>query len=197
MTAPARGRRLEPDARREEILDHASRLFGERAYGAVSTTELAETAGVARGLINHYFGTKRALFLEAVQRLLEIPEDAVAELPAGTRSERAGAAVDWFLHAVERHRGLWLAVGSVGGDPDVDAIVAEADEIAVERVLAALFPGEAHPEVLRSRLRSFFGMARAASREWLLRGAVDRAQTHALLHAVLLTVTDLPRSTGE
>ena len=64
-------------------------------------------------------------------------------------------------------------------------------------MLSALFPGEAHPEVLRSRLRSFFGMARAASREWLRRGAADRAQTHALLHAVLLTVADLPRSTGE
>jgi AcrR family transcriptional regulator len=40
-TAP-RWRRLEPDQRRAQILACARRLFGERHYEAVSTTELAK-----------------------------------------------------------------------------------------------------------------------------------------------------------
>ena len=105
MSTPLRGRRLDPDARREEIVAGALRLFTEHPYAAVSTTDLAGEAGVARGLINHYFGTKRALYLEVVRRLTTIPEVAVSELPPGTVDVRAGAAVDWFLDAVERHRG--------------------------------------------------------------------------------------------
>jgi AcrR family transcriptional regulator len=191
-----RGRRLEPDARREQILDGALRLFSERPYAAVSTVELAREVGVARGLINHYFGTKRELYLEVVRHLTTIPSAAVEDLPAGSRAERAGAAVDWFLGAVDRHRGLWLAVGTgASGDPEVDAVLAEADEVAVDRVVVALRgtggPGGATP-LVRARLRSFFGLVRSASREWLVRGALDRAQTRELLVAVLLVVLDEP-----
>ena len=62
-----RRRRLEPDARREQILSVAVRLFGERGYAAVSTGDVAAGAGVARGLVNHYFGTKKELYLEVVR----------------------------------------------------------------------------------------------------------------------------------
>lgn len=187
------GRRLDPDSRRQEILDAALRLWGERPYAAVSTTELAEAAGIARGLIHHYFGTKRGLYLEVVRRLTAIPDAAVDELPPGPPSLRARAAVDWFLDTVERHRGMWLAVGMVagGGDAEVDAIVAEADEVAADRVLAALAPVAASDETVRARVRSFFGLVRSASREWLVRGTLDRAETRDLLVAVLLRVLDL------
>ena len=46
MTAPARGRRLDPDARREEIVAGALRLFAEHPYAAVSTTDLAREVSV-------------------------------------------------------------------------------------------------------------------------------------------------------
>jgi AcrR family transcriptional regulator len=74
-----RRRRLEPDARREQIVEHAIRIFGERPYGEVSMTDIAEDAGVARGLVNHYFGAKRDLYLEVVRRMVQLPpvEDAV------------------------------------------------------------------------------------------------------------------------
>ena len=91
------------------------------------------------------------------------------------------------------HRGLWLAVGTgASGDPEVDAVLAEADEVAVDRVTAALLgvdttgaDGAAAPdELVRAHLRSFFGLVRSASREWLVRGALDRAQTRSLLVTV-------------
>ncbi len=36
----------------------------------MSTTELAELAGVTRGVVHHYFGTKRGLYLEVVRRMV-------------------------------------------------------------------------------------------------------------------------------
>jgi AcrR family transcriptional regulator len=79
-----RWRRLEPDARREQILVCAIRLFGDRPYPAVSTTDIAREAGVARGLINHYFGTKRDLYLEGGRRMVTIPASAPQTLTTGT-----------------------------------------------------------------------------------------------------------------
>src|SRR3954447_24813520 len=104
MSTPApRWRRLEPDKRRQQILACAIKLFGERPYSAVSTTELAREAGVARGLINHYFGTKRHLYLEVVRQMVTFPEHAVARLPKGSLEQRVEAAVTWFLDMVSLH----------------------------------------------------------------------------------------------
>jgi AcrR family transcriptional regulator len=201
--SPSPGRRLDPDARRAEILDAALRLYAERPYADVSTSELAREAGVARGLLNHYFGTKRGLYLEALGALLTIPEAAATDLPGRTRAERAGAAVDWFLDTVAARRGLWLTVGvgGPGGDPEVDAVVEQADEIAAERVLVALVPEHdpradpAGDVVLRARVRAYFGLVRAASREWLVRGSLDRAGVRDLLVTTLVAL--LPTSSRE
>ena len=89
-----RRRRLSPDQRREQILVAAERLFAERPYVDVSTTELAAAAGVARGLLNHYFGDKRALYLEVVRRAALLPtlEDVpLAYLPGNATRVRIKA----------------------------------------------------------------------------------------------------------
>lgn len=192
MSAPEpRWRRLEPDERREQILVCAIALFGERPYAAVSTTELAHRAGVARGLINHYFGTKRDLYLEVVRRMMTIPQVAVDRLPDGPLSERVRVSVSWFLDGVARHSRAWLAaVEGVGRDPEVEKILAEADEAAADRVLeaAGLASVVAHREELRAMIRAYGGMVKAAAREWLVRGALSREQVQHLLTTTLLSL---------
>lgn len=197
MSAPEpRWRRLEPDQRREQILACATELFGERPFASVSTTELAARAGVARGLINHYFGTKRALYLEVVRRMVTIPQVAVDLLPHGTVEERIDASVSWFLDGVSRHSRTWLAaVGAESADPDVQRILAEADERAADRVLDAtgLADTAPHRDELRATIRAYGGMVKAAAREWLVRGSLTRDQVHLLLSRTLLSIV---RDTG-
>ena len=60
---------MAPAERREEILATARRLFAERGYEAVSASEVAREAGVTLGLLDHYFGSKRGLFIALVARL--------------------------------------------------------------------------------------------------------------------------------
>ena len=77
-TSPApRWQRLDHDERRRQILLVARRLFSTRNYAAVSTSEIATEAGVARGLLHHYFGTKRDLYLEVVRTLMRMPSNPV------------------------------------------------------------------------------------------------------------------------
>ncbi|HEY3747915.1 MAG TPA: TetR/AcrR family transcriptional regulator [Pseudonocardiaceae bacterium] len=188
-----RWRRLEPDQRRAQILACARRLFGERHYEAVSTTELAKESGVARGLINHYFGTKRELYLEVVRELMFIPEFTVEQLAHGTIEQRVAGSLDRFLAVIERNRAMWLATISTGGygrDPDVEQIMQEADEIAVDRMLETVGLNHitAGREELRAMIRSYSGMAKAATREWLVRRSLTREQVHTLLCGTLLTI---------
>ncbi|MER7168491.1 helix-turn-helix domain-containing protein [Micromonospora sp. NPDC000207] len=191
----ARRRRLEPDARRGQILACAVRLFGERPYVDVSTTDVAREAGVARGLINHYFGTKKNLYLEVIRVMVTVPEVAVAQLPVGDRRTRVEASVVWFLDTVSRHRTSWLAAVTVGGmshDQDVARVLREAEEVAADSVLVAVGLADvtAHREELRGMIRAYGALATAAAREWLQRDALDRDQVHLLLTTTLVTIVE-------
>ncbi|GHJ07994.1 TetR family transcriptional regulator [Micromonospora humidisoli] len=190
-----RRRRLEPDARRGQILACAVRLFGARPYADVSTTDVAREAGVARGLINHYFGTKKQLYLEVVRVMVTVPGVAVERLPDGDLRTRVDASVTWFLDVVSRHRDSWLAAvtaGDMGHDADVARVLTEAEEVAADSVLVAVGLADATTcrAELRGMIRAYGGLAISTAREWLQRGALDRDQVHLLLTATLLTIVE-------
>lgn len=202
MTAESapRWRRLEPDERREQIFACAAELFGERPYAAVSTADIAARAGVARGLINHYFGTKRELYLAVVRRALTMPATAMEQLPSGSLAERTDAAVAWFLDVVSKQQKMWLAAitpEGIGRDVEVERILDEADRGAANLVLEAMGfeRTDERWEELNALVRAYGGMVKAAAREWLVRGALDRHQVQTLLSRLLLALVSevIPR----
>lgn len=188
-----RWRRLEPDQRRAQILACARRLFGERNYESVSTTELARESGVARGLINHYFGTKRELYLEVIRELVFIPDFAVERLAHGTLEQRVEGSIDRFLDVIERNRNMWLGMigtGGFGRDEDVARILREADEDTADRMLETLGLKRisAGREELRAMIRSYSALAKSVTGEWMVRGTLTREQVHTLLCTTLLAI---------
>ncbi|MEO9221403.1 MAG: helix-turn-helix domain-containing protein, partial [Mycobacteriaceae bacterium] len=188
-----RWRRMGPDQRREEILASAVTLFAQRPYGEVSTAEIASAAGVARGLLNHYFGTKRELYLEVVRTVSTIPAVTVAELPTGTLEERIDAAVSGFLDSVQHAGSVWITAGGTGGigrDRELEKILISAEDQSVDRVLHAVGLSDATGSgtALRALIRSYGQMARAGGGEWLLRMALSREQLHMLLTTTLLAI---------
>ncbi len=192
MTSPVttRRRRLEPDERRRQILAAAIELFGEKPYPMVSTIELAERAGVARGLINHYFGNKRELYLEVMRQLVMIAPLTPDQVPQGSVEVRAAAVVDHFLDLISRHGRTWLAaVGAegVGGDPEVEQILAEADDRAADWVVEAMGLYTAD-ERLHAMVRMFGGLIKAGGREWITRGTLTRDDLHLNLTQLLVTM---------
>ena len=106
-TSPApRWHRLDHDERRRQILACAKRLFSERNYASVSTSEIASEAGVARGLLHHYFGTKRELYLEVVRGMMRMPSNPVPlQAPGGGHRDVIDESVDRWLTMLERNRG--------------------------------------------------------------------------------------------
>ncbi|MFB4319534.1 TetR/AcrR family transcriptional regulator [Actinomadura sp. 21ATH] len=188
--------RKEPDERRDQILACARALFSSRPYGTVSNTEIAAAAGVSRGLLNHYFGTKRELYLAAVTEMMSVPPIPVPSCAAGASvRERVGHSIDAWLELLDRNRETWIAaldMNSSGGDAELDAILEEARDRAVghmTEVVGLTALSREHAEV-RSAFRAYSGMAEATSREWLKQGRLTRAQVHLLLQEVLLNLVE-------
>jgi AcrR family transcriptional regulator len=185
--------RLESDERRAQILICARRLFSERHFGAVSLEDVAREAGVTRGLLHHYFGTKRELYVEVVRSMVSPPADLLADLPSGDRGTVLSHAVDLFLDAVRANRETWLAtVGAqgFGRDSEVEAVLEEAREATTMRVIQRVRPGARPSPELRAAIRAYAGFAEAASIDWLQRRRLTRAQVHELLLASLLALVD-------
>jgi AcrR family transcriptional regulator len=194
-TAP-RWQRLDHDERRRQILQCARRLFSERPYASVSTTELAREAGVARGLLHHYFGSKRDLYLEVVRTMMRVPTNPVPLQAPGRGIEVViDESVGRWLTMLEHNRGTWLALiggRGLGRDPEVEEILEEAREQAADRLIEALQTYEAAraPDELRAAIRAYSGFAEAASLQWLERERLTKDQLHVLLVQAFLKIVN-------
>ena len=181
--------RLSPAARRAEILDTAGRLFAERGYAAVSASEVARRAGVTPGLLHHYFGGKRGLFVTLVERLgAQITDVTRVDTTEPTRVRTRAFATSW----VE-----W--VDDNLADPELRAIVDAIRERVIDGFIAD-YPATLTDEPqVRLMLRSFLAFNRVVMRSWL-DGAVSRAEAERLLaetlHAMITTVARPPGTTG-
>lgn len=175
--------RLDYDERRRLILAAARRLFCTRPYSEVSMADLARTAGVTRGLLHHYFGSKRGLYLEVVREVSRLPTPSVPE-GADQTAATWEASIDAWLAAIEANRELWFVATGAGGeqDPEVEAILDEAREVLAERVLQALrLDSDPVPPVLRALVRGYGGFVQEIIGEWLQRRRLSRAQARAAL----------------
>lgn len=61
MTVEGASRKHHAEIRREQILDAALRVFGEKGYQGAGVRDIAREAGITEGLIYHYFAGKAQL----------------------------------------------------------------------------------------------------------------------------------------
>jgi AcrR family transcriptional regulator len=186
---------MDATERREQILTCAMRLFEKHPYSEVSTSDIATEAGIARPLIHHYFGTKHELYLEVVRRLSYVPAAAISSIPEGTLEERIDASIERWLTVAKRHRNMWLSTITMEGsgrDHAISQILQQADEIAADRILEALDLTGTGPDQLRlhAMVRAYGGMAKVASRLWLVDQTLSREEVHALLTQTLRSIVE-------
>ena len=139
MSTPRTFQRLDPATRRDQILDAANALFAERGYDEVTIEDVAKNAGVARGLVHHYFGGRKEVYVGLLERLAAGREERLQ--PSVGRSARARVenSVSRWLDWTEANRTLYLGTIAPGediADPDVRRVVAELVHRAVAQVAA-------------------------------------------------------------
>ncbi len=108
------GRRRGNSGTREAILAAARDRFAAEGYARATIRTIAAAAAVDPALVHHYFGTKDALFLAAVQAPAD-PDEFLPEVLAAPPDERGAAVV-----------GMVLRVWDGPGRPAVLALVRSA-----------------------------------------------------------------------
>jgi AcrR family transcriptional regulator len=187
----ARWTRRTPEDRRAAILEAAQRVFADAPYDAVNMADIAQAAGISRALVNHYFGSKRELFIETLRAVTAAAPEAVRtdlDLPA---EEMVARNADAWLDHVERNMNTSLALagaGTFGDDSEAAEMVAEIRDQIVDRMLLNHFgPVEIAPTV-RLALRAYTGLFEMAARDWLVTGRATREQVRVLLVECLLAI---------
>jgi AcrR family transcriptional regulator len=179
--------RLDPAQRREQMLDAANALFSERGYEEVSVEDIARSAGVTRGLVHHYFGGRKDVYVGLLDRLGAQREEQLRPPAGGSARARVADTVSRWLDWTETNRTIWLGTIAHGediADPDVRKVVADLVRRAVA-LLAAFHADIADDSPrLRYALECWTGLNRAATRHWL-RGEASREATHELLASTL------------
>jgi len=82
----------------QRLLAAATRLFADQGYDRTSVQEIVEAAGVTKGALYHYFGSKDDLLHEVYARVLRVQQErldafANADAPVEERLRRAAADV--------------------------------------------------------------------------------------------------------
>ena len=96
-----------PVDKRRQILDAAIRVFARQGFHATRVSDIADEAGVAYGLVYHYFRSKdevlNELFVERWSLLLSAIEetDRTGETPRDKLAAVAGFIVDSYRHDPE------------------------------------------------------------------------------------------------
>lgn len=134
MTGTTRTR-LSPEQRREQLLELGLRLFAGSSIEEISIDRLTEEAGISRGLLYHYFGSKQGFREAVVQRAADdlvaqtappAGDDPIAKLLASLT-----AYVDYVIANHQGYRSLVLA--AAGGNEGVRAIYETARTRMIDR----------------------------------------------------------------
>ena len=144
-----------PD-RRRAILDAAVRVFARQGFHACRVSDIADEAGVAYGLLYHYFPSKdevlNTLFLERWGVMLEMIREVDRE-PKPVR-EKLGAIASFIVDSY-RH------------DPDMMKV------IIVEVTRAANSFGQTHLGQIREAYRLIGEIVTKAQREGIFKAEID------------------------
>jgi AcrR family transcriptional regulator len=129
-------------ARRQEILAAATRLFANQGYHGTSMSEIAREAEFSTGSLYNFFRNKEELYFELLQEkisLLETRVYAVLEGPAGVL-DKLGTFVDVLLHFFEAERDFFRIFAEQRGQFELSAKGQFADVIheRYEKYLGAM-----------------------------------------------------------
>jgi AcrR family transcriptional regulator len=181
-TSPAaRGGR---PTRRARILKAAEAIFAHRPYDEVSVDDIADRAGVAHGLVFHYFGSKRGLYLATLENVLAAGN---AQFDANIEPDPLRwleVTLDILLDGASEEEQLFIMTVRNAGGAEVTEVLTRERQGAADRVLEKLAPTRESP-LLRMAIVSWAAYANELVASWLERRSDSRAHIRALLISAL------------
>ncbi|MFF9509030.1 TetR/AcrR family transcriptional regulator [Streptomyces sp. NPDC014724] len=186
-----RAARLSPDERRAQLVAIGLDMLADRSLDELSTDEVARRAGISRGLLFHYFDSKRDFYRAVVRQECD-------GFAAATEPDSSLEPVPWlrsfitgFVAYVLEHRKVYLALvrGAAAGQPAVEDIVERTRGVLARRVEEAQRRlGMPDSPRLPVAARAWMAFAEEAVTSWPSDGPDGPAELGAFLESSFISL---------
>jgi AcrR family transcriptional regulator len=188
--------RLQTDERRRQLLDAGTRVFTERSYDDASMADVARAAGISKGLLYHYFPSKRDLFVATLEAAAAELREITQPDPALPPAEQLVGVLDAYLSWIDEHADSYAKLlESATSSDDVRSYMEEMRSSTVERMLGVLVKG-GDPAAIRTALHGFLWFIDGACLDWLANRDLARDQLRDLLAATFASTVAAAAQTG-
>lgn len=174
--------RLDPQQRREQLLDVAAAMFAERPYDDVFVEDIAACAGVSRALLYHYFPSKRDLYVAIFKRSSHRLLARTNPDPLLPLTEQIASGLESHIQYFADHPFEAIAInrGALSDDPAIQTIITEELSVIGRRLTDKLV-AEGHPrEIAEIAVEGWLAFLRAACVKWVQSQTITRADLTAL-----------------
>lgn len=137
----AKRTRMSPEERRAQLIELGTEMLSDRPLEQVSVEDIADQAGVSRGLLFHYFSSKQdfhlAIVREASNTMLERTAPDMTLDPYEILRDSIANYVDYVTE--NRETFISLLRGSATGDPDMREVFERTRSTMAERTVKNLY----------------------------------------------------------
>jgi AcrR family transcriptional regulator len=174
------------------------RMLTKTPIHELSVDKVAAVAGISRGLLFHYFPTKRDFYIAVVRAAARRLLHACAPSLDASPEDQLEQMLSGYVGFLERRRDPYVALfrGSAGGADYVREIYQQTREVFANRALSALGLADP-PSMVVLAARGWFCFVEDTALAWTVDKPVDRDELiHMLvrsLHA-LVAAADPPRN---
>jgi AcrR family transcriptional regulator len=184
---------LSPDERKTQLITLGVKMLGERAIEDISVSEIADRAGISRGLLFHYFPTKQDFQLEVVRHANAELLARVVPDPTLSLFDMLRDSVGRYIDYVSENRTSYLALlrGPASSSPELAGMVEQTRHAIVDIILTQvpLSPEEREQPRLVLVVRGWVAFTEETTLSWLRGESISRDELIELLVESLLALS--------
>lgn len=170
-------------ARRAELIAIGRKLFADTSYDALSMDDIAQHAGVAKGLIYYYFKSKRGYYLAIIEDSVGDLVDRASSAGDLAPADRVHRTIDGYLRYAEHHQAAYRTIitGGVGFDTQVQAIRDGVREAMIATIAQGAYGKPEVPPMARMALLGWLCSVEGITLDWIGHRELERDAVRALL----------------
>jgi len=186
--------RLSPAERRDQLLELGIKMLSLRGLEQISIEDIAKMAGISRGLLFHYFPSKRDFHLAIVQRSSDDILGALTPNEELTPPEMLRDVMERYVTYVTDNRDSYVSLlrGPGSGDPELRVILEDNRKQLVDRIL--IFGRFADIDItprIELAVRGWIAFVEEVTISWLTEPKITREELiDMLVGALPVTVPD-------
>ncbi len=161
-------RRLRREERRAQLLELGRQAVANSSFDELSLEQVAVAAGISRGLLFHYFPTRRDFVVAIAERGAADLLDRIDPTPDGDPLTRLRRGLDAYVDTIMEQPRAYVSLvrGAQGGDPDMQAVADRARAEIAHRILRGL-QVEPAPRLVELAVRGWLAFVEEAVIAWL------------------------------